>query len=254
MMRVLVVAACAASALATVPAADASRRHGTRPDTDQRDPNRDRDGDRGHGGRKHDDKKGHGDKGPDFGDKPVGSGSCAKIVRDVKKALAEQSYLPKANGGCMGRNEEWAINAFQRQEGLRPTGKADRRTMKRLAKAEVPKARKGGANDRMLVSLRRQVLYIVEHDKVRRTIAVASGRDGFNTPRGHYKIFRKERNSFSNEFNVNLPWASYFHNGMAFHGGVVEPGPASHGCIRVPPTFAKEVYKKAPMGREVIVF
>jgi len=251
---VALIVAALLTAVATTPPADASKRHGTRPGDAQGFGHGDRDGDgkdrRGGGKRGH---KGH-DKGSDLGDKPIGAGSCAKRVRELKKVLAKLTYLPKANGGCMGQNEEWGINAFQRQEGLRPTGKADRKTLKRLEKAKPPNARKNGEDDRLLVSLKRQVLYIIEHDHVRRTIAVASGRDGFNTPRGHYKVFRKERNSYSNQFNVNLPWASYFPNGMAFHGGDVEPGPASHGCIRVPPTFAKEVYKKAPMGRQVIVF
>jgi peptidoglycan hydrolase-like protein with peptidoglycan-binding domain len=252
MMRALTLAACAACVLATVPAvADASKRHGTRPDGEQRD----RDRHDGHGDRKGDEKKGHGDKGSELGDKPIGEGSCAKRVRELKKTLAKLSYLSKANGGCMGEDENWAVDAFQRQEGLRATGKADRKTLKRLDKAKQPKPRKGGDNDRLLVSIRRQLLYIVEKDEVRRTISVSSGRSGFETPRGHYKIFRKERNSYSNEFDVNLPWASYFHNGMAFHGSSdVQPRGASHGCIRVPPKFAREVYRKAPMGRQVIVF
>lgn len=242
--RAIVPVACLAAIVAASPAAQASKRHGSRPDQQRHDGDKKRDGG----------KKGHRDKGSDLGDKPIAGNSCAKRVDELKKVLAKLSYLPNANGGCMDEDDMWAIDAFQRQAQIRVTGKADRKTLKKLDKAERPKPRKGGANDRLLVSLRRQVLYIVEHDKVKRTISVASGRDGFNTPRGHYRIFRKERNSFSHEFNVNLPWASYFHNGMAFHGGDVEPEPASHGCIRVPPKFAREVYRGAPMGREVIVF
>jgi L,D-transpeptidase-like protein/putative peptidoglycan binding protein len=211
-------------------------------------------GEKGGGGKGGGDK-GDPDKGSELGDKPIGRGSCAKRVRELKQVLAKQSYLPKANGSCMGEDEGWAIDAFQRQEGLRPTGRADRKTVKRLARSERPKARKGGSGDRLLVSIRRQLLYIVEHDRVRRTVSVSSGRSGFQTPRGSYKIFRKERNSFSGEFNVNLPWASYFHNGMAFHGSAdVQPRGVSHGCIRVPPQWAREVYRKAPMGRQVVVF
>ena len=251
-IRLLTLAACAATLVTAVPAAEASKRHGTRPDNSG-DRDRDRDNDKGD---KRGDRKGHGKGDKDeLSDKPIGAGSCAKVVRDLKKELAKQSYLPKANGGCMGEDEAWAIDAFQRNEGIKANGKANRKTLKRLEKAERPKPRKSGDNDRLLVSIRRQLLYIVEKDRVRRTLSVSSGRSGFDTPRGKYKIFRKERNSFSNEFNVNLPWASYFHNGMAFHGSDdVQPEGASHGCIRVPPQWAKEVYKKAPMGRQVIVF
>ncbi len=187
-------------------------------------------------------------------DKPIGEGSCAKRVRELKELLADLSYLPRANGSCMKEEEGFALTAFQKQEGIKPDGKADRKTLKRLVKSETPNPGKGGASDRLVVSLKRQVLYIVKGDEVKRTIAIASGRAGFSTPRGRYKIYRKERNSYSNEFNVNLPWASYFVRGIAFHASNdVARRPASHGCIRVPPPFAREVYRDAPLGREVVV-
>lgn len=246
--RIAPIALLSAALLVTAaaPGALASKRHGTR--ADER-------GDRDRGDDKRDRRDRKRRDRDALGDKRIGAGSCAKRVRELKRALAKRSYLPKANGKCMGEDERWALDAFQREKGLRPTGKGDRKTLRKLVKSERPKPRKSGRNDRLLVSVGRQLLYIVEHDRVRRTISVSSGRSGFETPRGRYRIFRKERNSFSNQFNVNLPWASYFHRGMAFHGSEdVEPRGASHGCIRVPPKFAREVYRKAPIGRQVIVF
>jgi len=188
-------------------------------------------------------------------DKPIGAGSCAKRVRELKELLADLSYLPRANGSCMKEEEGFALTAFQKQEGIKVDGKADRKTLKRLVKAKTPDPGRGGDSDRLIVSLKRQVLYIIQGDEVKRTIAIASGRAGFSTPRGRYKIYRKERNSYSNEFNVNLPWASYFVRGIAFHSSNdVARRPASHGCIRVPPPFAREVYRDAPLGRQVVVF
>ncbi len=195
------------------------------------------------------------DEGPAFGEKPIGGGSCANRVREFKRALAKLSYLPNANGSCMGAEEEFAIMAFQKQEDLSPDGEASRALLKKLADAKAPKARRGGDDKRLIVSLKRQVLYIVDGDKVERTIAIASGREGYRTPRGQYRIYRKERNSYSHQFNVNLPWASYFVRGIAFHSSNdVARRPASHGCIRVPPPFAREVYRLAPLQRQVIVF
>lgn len=191
----------------------------------------------------------------ELGDKPIGAGSCAKRVREFKRVLAKLSYLPNANGSCMGPEEEFAVMAFQKQEKLSPDGEASRALLKKVAKAKAPNARKGGDDRRLIVSLKRQVLYIVDGQEVERTIAIASGRDGYRTPRGHYRIYRKERNSYSQEFNVNLPWASYFVRGIAFHSSNdVARRPVSHGCIRVPPPFAREVYRLAPLERQVIVF
>ncbi|MEA2347121.1 MAG: hypothetical protein QOG62_908, partial [Thermoleophilaceae bacterium] len=127
--KTLLLGACLGMLLTVAPAAQASNRHGTR--TDQAG-HRNNDRDRGHGGK----KNGHGNKGSDLGDKPIAGNSCAKRVRELKKELARQSYLPRANGKCMGEDEMWAIDAFQRQEQIRTTGKADRKTLKRLDKSE----------------------------------------------------------------------------------------------------------------------
>lgn len=106
-------------------------------------------------------------------DKPIEDGSCAKRVRELKEVLADLSYLSRANGSCMKEEEGFALSAFQKQEGIKPDGEADRKTLKRLVKAKTPDPGKGGDSDRLVVSLKRQVLYIVKGDEVKRTIAIA---------------------------------------------------------------------------------
>jgi lipoprotein-anchoring transpeptidase ErfK/SrfK len=67
-------------------------------------------------------------------------------------------------------------------------------------------------------------------------------------------VFRREKMSWSYSYSVWMPWAAYFNGGIAFHAsGDVPPHPASHGCVRVPGVFAKEVYDFARMGRLVKV-
>ena len=58
--------------------------------------------------------------------------------------------------------------------------------------------------------------------------------------------------SWSNQFHVWLPWASYVVGGDAIHSYPDVPGyPASHGCIRVPAPEARWVYHKAQIGTRV---
>ena len=46
----------------------------------------------------------------------------------------------------------------------------------------------------------------------------------------------------------------YFDGGIAFHGYPDVPVvAASHGCVRVPPKFAREVYNLLPLGTRVDV-
>ena len=85
-------------------------------------------------------------------------------------------------------------------------------------------------------------------------IHVSSGGPGNETPAGTFAVFRKELRSWSVPFQVWLPYASYFNQGIAFHEYPdVPPTPASHGCVRVPAPEAPGVYKFAKIDTPVIV-
>jgi lipoprotein-anchoring transpeptidase ErfK/SrfK len=71
---------------------------------------------------------------------------------------------------------------------------------------------------------------------------------------GRFRVFRKERQSWSVPFRVWLPWASYFSGGVALHGHRTVPAhPASHGCVRIPLSEAAAVYAFARLGVTVAV-
>ena len=79
--------------------------------------------------------------------------------------------------------------------------------------------------------------------KLPRAIHVSTGAPGTPTPTGRFRVYRKQRESWSVPFRVWLPWASYFSAGFALHGYAdVPPFPASHGCVRIPLSEAPTVY------------
>ena len=83
------------------------------------------------------------------------------------------------------------------------------------------------------MQLRRQLALLIEDNRVVRAVHISSGAGGA-TPVGSFRVYRKERYSWSVPFKVWLPWASYFTGGVAFHEfGSVPTYAASHGCIRV---------------------
>jgi lipoprotein-anchoring transpeptidase ErfK/SrfK len=100
------------------------------------------------------------------------------------------------------------------------------------------------------------VALLVQDGITLRAVHVSSGRSpGFATPSGTFKVFRKERFSWSVPYKVWLPYASYFHNGVAFHAyPEVPPTPASHGCVRVSYPEATLVYAFAKLGTTVVVY
>ena len=98
------------------------------------------------------------------------------------------------------------------------------------------------------MQLRRQLALLIEDDRVLRAVHISSGAYG-KTPTGSFRVYRKERYSWSVPFKVWLPWASYFTGGVAFHEfGSVPTYAASHGCIRVNHYDAEMLFGFAETG------
>ena len=71
---------------------------------------------------------------------------------------------------------------------------------------------------------------------------------------GSFRVYRKERMSWSVPFSTWMPWASYIVGGIAFHAyGSVPAYPASHGCIRMMARDAPLLYAFAAYGTPVDV-
>src|SRR5258707_232500 len=41
--------------------------------------------------------------------------------------------------------------------------------------------------------------------------------------------------------------------GLAIHAGDARPGPASHGCVRVPGVFARQIFAALPLATKVVI-
>jgi lipoprotein-anchoring transpeptidase ErfK/SrfK len=89
---------------------------------------------------------------------------------------------------------------------------------------------------------------------VRRAVHTSTGSFG-RTPAGTFHVYRKELLSWSQPFQVWMPYASYFVGGIAMHEYFDVPAyPASHGCVRLPAGEANRVYAFADVGMPVYVF
>ena len=84
---------------------------------------------------------------------------------------------------------------------------------------------------------------------------VSSGSTGHETPVGIYSILQKNEEHYSNLYNSapmphmqRITWS-----GVAMHGGPLPGYPASHGCVRLPYKFAKELFNHTKLGTRVII-
>ncbi|CAB4878430.1 unannotated protein [freshwater metagenome] len=182
-------------------------------------------------------------------------GEAIPGTRAVQERLTALGYLPaSAVDGLAGYRTQQAIMAFQAWNGLDRDGVVGPATSAKLKTASRPRGTAGGASRRIEVHRARGVALLIDGGRVVRAIHISTGAGADATPRGRYRVFRKERRSWSVPFRVWLPYASYFNKGIALHESPdVPPQPASHGCVRVPAPEAPEVYAFATVGTEVVV-
>ena len=114
---------------------------------------------------------------------------------------------------------------------------------------------------------------------------VATGKEGFETPAGEYKVLEKVADKFSNLYGITVDaegnvvndradvrtdkppaggkfkyapmpyWMRLTNYGIGMHAGnIPQPGePASHGCIRLPVDFAPRLFAVVKAGTPVTV-
>jgi peptidoglycan hydrolase-like protein with peptidoglycan-binding domain len=185
----------------------------------------------------------------------LSKGSSGPAVAGLNMRLAELSYLPaETRSSRFGPATYHGVVAFQMLNGLAPDGVVGPRTRAALETAERPRPRLSLAGSRIEVARSAQIAFLVKGGEVARTIHVSTGKSGFTTPAGTFRVYRREVKSWSYSYHVWLPWAAYFNGGIAFHGHAQVPSyAASHGCVRIPTPFAEEVYRFARVGRVVKV-
>ncbi len=135
---------------------------------------------------------------------------------------------------------------------------------------------------RIVVSISEQRAYYYKGKNLVGESTVSTGKPGFSTPPGHYKVAWKHADHVSTVFGdyvddagnvvksnidsrkdsrpprshydgARMPFAMFFRGGYAMHQGYVPPYAASHGCIRLPAEMAEIFFNATPLGTPVIV-
>lgn len=84
---------------------------------------------------------------------------------------------------------------------------------------------------------------------------VSSGNTGYETPVGTYSILQKNREHYSNIYDdAAMPFMQRITwSGIALHEGQLPGYPASHGCVRLPSSYAERIFPLTKIGMRVIV-
>ncbi|WP_102283827.1 L,D-transpeptidase family protein [Ottowia massiliensis] len=85
--------------------------------------------------------------------------------------------------------------------------------------------------------------------------SVSTGKRGYGTPTGRFQVLEKRRFHRSSTYgNAPMPWmVRLTWSGIAFHSGALPGFPASHGCIRLPASFAPQLFGALSLGDTVAV-
>jgi lipoprotein-anchoring transpeptidase ErfK/SrfK len=153
-------------------------------------------------------------------------------------------------------------------------------TVSDMITSNLPESHSGRPS--IVVSLREQEAYLYRGGYRIASSRISSGREGYRTPTGRFRVIRKDedhRSSIYGDYvdesgriekaNVDsrhdrrpphthfvgteMPYFVEFSPSYGFHQGYLPGVPASHGCIRMPYWKARQFYNAAHVGTPVVV-
>ena len=105
-----------------------------------------------------------------------------------------------------------------------------------------------------VVSIADQRMHVYDKDGTVARSPISSGQPGYRTPMGVFSIIQKKVDPTSNIYFAPMPYMQRITwSGIALHAGALPGYPASHGCIRLPHSFARDFYRMTDLGMRVIV-
>ena len=139
-----------------------------------------------------------------------------------------------------------------------------------------------GGKPSVKISLLEQRAYFYKSGLLVGVSQLSTGREGLNTPPGHFSIIQKDVNHVSSRYgdyvdagdnvvkpNVDvekdpkppgthfkgapMPYFMRIVDGVGMHAGYLPGYPASHGCIRMPEFMAQNFFKSVSTGTPVMI-
>jgi len=153
-------------------------------------------------------------------------------------------------------------------------------TVTDLVTTNVPDYHKGKAS--IVIRLRDQQACLYKAKNLIAVSRISTGREGHNTPVGHFKVILKDEHHHSSVYGyyanesgqpvkenidirkdpkppyshfvgASMPFFLEFSPGYGLHQGYLPGFPASHGCVRMPYWKARQFYETAKVGTPVTV-
>jgi lipoprotein-anchoring transpeptidase ErfK/SrfK len=178
-------------------------------------------------------------------------GMRGPLVRLLQRGLAKLRYaVPRTDNYDSATAR--AVMAYRKVNKLARRYDADRRVIERvLAGRGAFKVRHPNAGRHVEADISRQVLALIEGERVVATYHTSTGAPATPTIIGSFRVYRKDPGTNA----LGMVHSSYFIRGYAIHGYVDVPAfNASHGCLRVPIPDAWRIFQWLRHGDRVITY
>jgi lipoprotein-anchoring transpeptidase ErfK/SrfK len=153
-------------------------------------------------------------------------------------------------------------------------------TVNDLVVSNIPSFKEGKTS--VVVDLSNQEAYLLKRGEEVAASRISTGREGFRTPTGRFKVIRKDQDHRSSLYgdyvdadghvvkaNVDvrkhakprgshfvgapMPYFVEFKPSYGLHAGHLPGYPASHGCVRMPYWRARQFFHAVHLGTPVLV-
>jgi lipoprotein-anchoring transpeptidase ErfK/SrfK len=179
--------------------------------------------------------------------------------RDYYSRYTQPSYRkPAYRQPLQAKPRYRAAPSAPRIEASRPKKPSPQASRTQKTKAPVTAWKTEGLPQgpvQLVISLPDQRMTVYQGGAPVVSAPVSSGKSGYDTPAGVFSILEKRRVHFSRKYDdapmphmQRLTWS-----GIALHGGRLPGYAASHGCVRLPYDFARDLFAFTTRGAQVIV-
>jgi lipoprotein-anchoring transpeptidase ErfK/SrfK len=168
-------------------------------------------------------------------------------------SVALLACLDSANAFPLNYQGPQAFYPSTRPNGLRVASREKPSVKPKAATDDVAARAKGVLS--VIISIDKQQLTLYSDGQPIARSRVSTGVPSHPTPTGVFSVIQKDRWHRSNLY-YNAPMffmQRVTWSGVAMHQGVVPIGPASHGCIRLPEAFARQMWGITRLGARVII-
>ncbi|EFL90085.1 L,D-transpeptidase [Ahrensia sp. R2A130] len=164
--------------------------------------------------------------------------AMAHHSKTVKVGQSTSTYVKK--------DKAYWTRVWYKKQAAKKNGKKYRKASYTKKKRAVKRRSNVGGRVVAKVDISSQTMRVTKGGRHLYTWKVSTGRKGYSTPTGTWKIHRMHKEYYSKKYDgAPMPYAMFYHRGFAIHGtnSIKRLGRvASHGCVRLHPSNAATLF------------